>query len=236
MGVKVRLWKGAWWLDISHENRRVRRRVGVGKEGKKAADLAAIQISAKLTSGDTACLVSPAPAVPPITFPRLRDALPDWIDRQQRAGEIRASTAVSYRSRLAKWAYLHSLPDGRLLGDLSVNEVTREMLGAVIWRVKEAGRSLAVMEAIRNPLRGYYTSLIETEVFPGPNPAADLRYFIGKGAHLKARRSAMSYFAQEEGPQLVATAKALFPRWRTFILTGLLGGLRWGESAALHKT
>src|SRR5206468_1743539 len=45
-----------------------------------------------------------------------------------------------------------------------------------------------------------------------------------------------AFFAQEEGPQLVATAKALWPRWAPFILTGLLGGLRWGESAALYKT
>jgi len=87
-----------------------------------------------------------------------------------------------------------------------------------------------------NPLRSYYASLIETKVFPGPNPASDLRYFVGKGAHRKARRRITSYFAQEEGPQLVATAKALFPRWHALILTGLVGGLRWGESAALHKT
>jgi len=35
---------------------------------------------------------------------------------------------------------------------------------------------------------------------------------------------------------LFATAKALFPRWHAFILTGVLAGLRWGESAALRKT
>ena len=44
------------------------------------------------------------------------------------------------------------------------------------------------------------------------------------------------FFAQEEAPQLVATARALFPRWHVFILTGLLGGLRWGESAALRAS
>ena len=42
-------------------------------------------------------------------------------------------------------------------------------------------------------------------------------------------------FAQEEGPQLMATAKALFPRWCAFIQTRLLAGLRWGESAALYR-
>jgi hypothetical protein len=56
------------------------------------------------------------------------------------------------------------------------------------------------IEAIRNPLRGFYASLIEMKVFPGPNPAADLKYFIGKGAHRKARRWIAGYFAQEEGP------------------------------------
>ena len=32
------------------------------------------------------------------------------------------------------------------------------------------------------------------------------------------------------------TAKEHFKRWHPFILTGLLAGLRWGESAALRKS
>ena len=96
-------------------------------------------------------------------------------------------------------------------------------------RPAEAWRS----EGIRNPLRGFYADAIETKVLPGPNPAADLKHFVGKRAH-KARSSAPTYFAQEEGPHLVANARALFPRWSAFILTGLLAGRRWGESAALR--
>jgi len=172
------------------------------------------------------------PAATP--FPRLRDALPAWIDRLERAGDIRGGTPAAYRSRLATWVYPHALPDGRQLGDLPVNTVAREMLGAVIWRVKEAGRSMAVIEQIRNPIRTYYDSLIETKTLPGPNPAADLRYFIGRGANRKPRSAV--FFDQTEGPQLVGTAKAMLPRWHAFILTGLLAGLRWGESAALYKT
>ena len=174
------------------------------------------------------------PDVTPATFPILREAVPAWIERQERAGEIRRSTGLAYRSRLVTWVYPHSLPDGRLLGDLPVHHVTRELIGAVIRRVREAGRSLAIVEGIRNPLRGYYADAIETKVLPGPNPAADLRHFIGKQAHRKARQRSTAYFAQEEAPQLVATARALFPRWHAFILTGLLAGLRWGESAALR--
>ena len=172
------------------------------------------------------------PSVP--LFPRLREVLPEWIDRLERSGEIRGGTPKAYRSRLATWVYPHVLPDGRALGDLPANQVTREMLGAVIWRVKEAGRSLAVIEQIRNPLRTFFDSLIETKALPGPSPAADLKYFVGRGAHRKARSAV--FFAQEEGPTLAATAQALFPRWYAFILTGLLAGLRWGESAALYKT
>lgn len=176
------------------------------------------------------------PAIESPTFPTLRTALPAWIERQARAGEIRGGTPAAYRSRLSTWVYQHGLPDGRLLGDLPVDVVTREMLGAVIHRVREAGRSIAIVEGIRNPLKGYYAELIETKVLRGPNPAGDLKFFVGKRAHRRARSSAAAYFSQEEGPQLVATARALFPRWSAFILTGLVAGLRWGESAALYRT
>jgi integrase len=116
-----------------------------------------------------------------------------------------------------------------------VNQVTREQLGAVIRRVREAGRSMAIVNGIRNPLKGYFAELIETKVLSAPNPALDLRFFIGKRGRRKAKGKALPYFAQEEAPQLTATARALFPRWHAFILTGLLTGLRWGESAAFYR-
>lgn len=176
-----------------------------------------------------------APSIEVATYPTLRVAVPEWIEREARAGEIRASTANIYHARLESWAFPFKVADGRQLGDLPINKVTREMLGAAIRNVRESGRSLAIVEGIRNPLRGFYTAQIETRVLPGPNPAADLKYFIGKGAHKRSRGAAFKFFGQEEGPQLFATAKALFPRWHTFILTGVLAGLRWGESAALRK-
>jgi integrase len=94
---------------------------------------------------------------------------------------------------------------------------------------------MAIVEGIRNPLRGFYADAIETKVLPGPDPAVDLKHFIGKKAHHKARAGATAFFAPEEAPQLLATARALFPRWAPFILTGLLAGLRWGETAALYR-
>jgi integrase len=149
-------------------------------------------------------------------------------------GNLRASTGAAYRSRCATWLLPHALPDGRALGDLPVDTVPREMLGGVMEAIKAAGKSLAIIEGVRNPVKGYYTALIEHKTLPGPNPAGDLRYFVGRHAHRKHRTERPAYFTREEAPQLVATAAALFPRWSAFILTGLLAGLRWGESAALR--
>src|SRR5262245_51221367 len=166
MGVKVKQRAddpGAWWLYIDHQGKRKAKRVGVGQKAKKAAELAALKIQARLALGDSSVLDEPKPIVPLQELPRLRDALPEWISRQERASEIRPSTAKAYKCRLSTWAYPHALKNGHLLGDLPVSQVTREMIGSVIWRVKEAGRSLAIIEAIRNPLRGYFASLIETK-------------------------------------------------------------------------
>ncbi len=173
---------------------------------------------------------------PPVTYPSLREALPAWIAGQVQAGDIRQSTAKMYRTRCAAWVYRHVFPDGRTLGDLPVDQVTREMLGAVIRTVKEAGRSMAIIDGIRNPLRSYFQFLIETRVLPGPNPAADLKFFIGKGPGRKARIAALKYFTPAEAPRLVAAVQGLFPRWSAFVLTGLLAGLRWGESAGLYAS
>jgi hypothetical protein len=56
--------------------RRRAKRVGVGKEGKKAAELAAIQISAKLTSGDVEVLSPPPEPRPGVR--RSRSTPSDW--------------------------------------------------------------------------------------------------------------------------------------------------------------
>jgi integrase len=152
MAVKVRERKGAWWVFVDHRGRRKAKRVGVGRTGKRAAETAAEQIQARLTLGDWSPLETPAPAAPGVVHPALEVALPAWITRKAQAGDIRGGTPKAYSSRLKTWVYPFILPDGRRLGEMAVNEITREMLGAVLLHVKEAGRSLAIIEAIRNPL------------------------------------------------------------------------------------
>lgn len=52
MGVKVRNWKGAWWIFANHQGRRKAKRVGEGKAGKEAAMAAAKKLQAKLALGE----------------------------------------------------------------------------------------------------------------------------------------------------------------------------------------
>jgi len=88
---------------------------------------------------------------------------PTWIESQESAGAIRASTS--------------RLPDGRQLGDLLVNQITREMLGAVIQAIKSAGRSLSLVKGVRNPVLS-----------------------------VKRPTKITAFFTQEEGPKLMDAA------------------------------
>jgi integrase len=54
MGVKVRERNGAWWLFIDHKGKRKAKRVGVGREGARAAKAAAEKIQARLALGEPA--------------------------------------------------------------------------------------------------------------------------------------------------------------------------------------
>jgi integrase len=78
MGVKIRERDGAWWLFIDHRGKRKARRMGIGKPGKKAAELAAVQIGARLAEGDTTALEPPRPTAPAITF---RAYAEQWLEQ-----------------------------------------------------------------------------------------------------------------------------------------------------------
>jgi integrase len=229
MGVKLKVIedKGRF-IFINHHG--VRRALKA-PDNPRAAETMRQQIDAKLKLGDLSILHAPVEAKIS-TFPRLREALPEWITKQEQRGEIRGSTPYNYRGAVDGWVFGHRLPDGRLLGDLPVDQVKREMLGAVVLRVKEAGRSIALIRHLRNPLKKFYDELRETGVLTGENPAADLKFFIGR-----IKRSAkVDYFTHEEGRVLMEAARTLEPRDAAFILAALLSGLRWGEIAALRKT
>lgn len=182
---------------------------------------------------------APPPPRAPSRWPRLREALPVFIDRMAAQGDWNGSTPSAYRRRLASHVYDFALPDGRRLGDLPVDQVTEPMIGAVLDRLRTSdgtheGKSLAVQEQIRSPLKRFYRDLIKKQGFTLPNPAADLADYMSKYGSRRARYGKMSFFQQDEAPALFGTCEAAFPRWLAFLGCCTLAGLRWGEAAALH--
>lgn len=51
MGVKVRQWKGAWWVFVDHQRQRKAKRVGTVASGKRAADEVAKAYEVQLSLG-----------------------------------------------------------------------------------------------------------------------------------------------------------------------------------------
>ena len=62
MGVRVKNWKGAWWVFIDHQRQRRAKRVGAGPRGKKLAEALAVKIQARLLEGDLSILNEAADA------------------------------------------------------------------------------------------------------------------------------------------------------------------------------
>lgn len=122
-----------------------------------------------------------------------------------RIGEIRRSTAKGYRNRLAVWAY-------PAIGDVAWNELTREQIGAVLIKLRAAGRSLACLEQIRCPLTRFYQWQINARAYKGPNPAADLKFFLGRQPSQRSRKRDLQWFRQDEARRLLTACRALKPR------------------------
>ena len=229
MSVKVRERNGAHWVYAESHGRRKAKRVGPGKPGKALADQLAKQWSAWLTLGnDDKIFTQKVAPVSTGAGPRLRDALLEWIERREKQGDLRGASPSSYRSACKTWVLPHALPDGHVLGDLPVAQISREHLGAVITKIKAAGRSRSTVEHVRNAVRGFYREQVETKRL-ATSPAADLGFFVGK---LK-RRKTVEFFTLAECATILKAAEDT--RMAAFTATALGTGCRWGELAALTR-
>src|SRR5438874_12680052 len=96
MGVKVKHWKGAYWLFINHNGKRKARRVGAGPAGQRAANAAAIKIQARLAEGDTGPIDDAPTAAPVTTFRGYADG---WVETHAKQA-CKFSTARVYSTNL----------------------------------------------------------------------------------------------------------------------------------------
>jgi integrase len=168
----------------------------------------------------------------PSKLGRLRDALPAYVDAQVKAGDLRVSSAKRYKGNLKRWFYDFDV-SGRKLGDLSADQVTREMLGACITAIKSAGRSMSVVDGVTNPIRSYLRLLVETKQLL-VSPADNLSFFRGRGG--RKRQAIGKVFSSAEVKKLIDTSRKVLPRWTVFLELAVATGARWGELVALHKS
>jgi integrase len=234
--------KGSWLITVHFEKQREFKTVHSEKDAK---DLVREIHKQEFEGVNVVEAIRKAREVhvsPVSQWPTLRDALPAYIDQMAAKGEWTGSTPISYRRRLATHVYDFELADGQKLGDLRVDLVTEQMIGAVLEGLRAApaggqgkAKSLALQEQIRSPLRRFYRDLIKKQGFPYPNPCADLKEYMSKNPSKRSRHGKTTFFEQEEGPSLFSTCAAGFPRWLAFIGCCTLAGLRWGEAAALER-
>ncbi len=91
MGVKVKSWKGAWWVFINHKGRRKAKRC----TSQKAAELAATKIDAALKLGQVGVLEGDHQPLPP-PVPAFEEYAERWLAAAE--ARLKPSSVIEYRS------------------------------------------------------------------------------------------------------------------------------------------
>jgi integrase len=231
MGVKVRERKGAWWLFIDHRGKRVARRVGVGKAGKKAADEAAVQIAAKLASGDRTPLATPTALTAAV--PTFKAYAEQWLAGPANQG-VKPITADRYRSITTQ----HLLP---AFGELPLTEITRARIRSrlAVWlgptgKVRGSGAMRrSSVRLIVATLRVILNAAVEDGLLT-MNPALRLGRLLRPADPSGFEQERPDPFTADEIEKLLTTAEREIPEWYSLVLTLARTGLRIGEALGLQ--
>jgi integrase len=219
MSVKVKWWKGAWWLFIYYKGRRKAKRVGAEPQAKKAAEVAAIKILARLAEGDLSSFdARPAPA----TFAAYAQ---QWVDTHVTQA-CKFSTARIYALNLRR----HVLP---VLGARPVGQVTRADCRALIAACRAKGHSPKTIENVCRTLSSVLSQAVEDGLLAA-NPAMRLGRYYRQG---DCPTPEVCPLTRQELRHFLATAQQHtpweYPLWlcatRTGLRLGELIALQWGD-------
>jgi integrase len=212
MGVKVKEWKGAFWLFINHHGQPKAKRVGTGPAGKKAAELAAIIIQARLVEGETTIIKEAAP--PPITFGVYAH---QWLEMYA-AQARKFSTVRTYELNLRR----HVLP---VLGPKPVAAILRSDCRLLIAACRTKGLSPKTIKNICRTLSSMLSQAME-DGHLSANPAFRLGRYYRKADHPKPPIQPLT---QEEVHRFLDVARQQTPREYPLFLCAVRTGLRLGE-------
>jgi integrase len=221
MGVKVRERDNAWWLFIDHKGKRKAKRVGKGPEAKKAANLAAIKIQARLAEGDLSSLED-APSRSAITF---QDYATQWLATHAQQA-CKFSTARIYEANLR----LHVYP---VIGTKPVPDISRIDCRTLITACREKKLSAKSIANISRTVSSVLTQAVEDGLLAA-NPAFRLGRYYRHDGNPKAEIRPLT---RDEAALFLGVAReyaaAEYPLFLCALRTGMrlgeLLGLQWGD-------
>lgn len=213
MGVKVKPWKGAYWVFINHKGRRKAKRVG----DRKAAELVKVKIQAKLAEGDLSGLETRSEA--PVTLQAYGET---WL--KTHAGQAcKFSTARVYESNLTR----HIFP---VLGAKALSSVTRGDCRALVAVCREKGLSRKSIENVGRTLSSILSQAVEDSILQA-NPAFRLGRYYRTGNEITPEIRPLT---RAEASLLLQTARQHASREHPLFLCALRTGLRLGELLGLQ--
>lgn len=212
MAVKIKHHKGVWWIFINHKGKRKAKRIG---SSKRAAEVAAAKIEAKLALGEFT--IEEEKKYPFDVYYK------NWLDTYVQT-HVKDTTYRSY-----ELAYrVHLLP---VLGSTDIREITREQLKRFLYDKLSAGLSRNSLKGYLSPLREMFNHAIE-DGHVNRNPCQGLMRTIRteKGERLEK----IGFLTREEVVFLLNACQRHFPSSYPFILLLARTGVRLGEAVALQ--
>ncbi len=213
MGVKIRQWKGAWWIFIDHQGMRKAKRIGVGEPARKAAKQAAQQIQARLALGQPAFQSQKSG----MTLERYAEVFLERIEHTRKHTTFADYTKILNRDILPT------------LRGLDLQDITREKVKAMALAGLQKGQSPKTMQNIVRCL----SSLLSHALEDG-HIAVNVALKPGKFLPKVTKRHKIAPLTREEVALLIGTAKAKLPRYYPLFLCAVRTGLRMGELLALQ--
>ena len=208
MGVRIRFYKVAWYVFVSHRRRRRAKRIG----DRDTALAVAKQIRERLACGDLGLLAEPT-----VTFQAYADR---WLATV--SGNRKASTHAFYEFNLR----LHAYPT---LGGRPIASISRADCRNLLAELRAKGLKRASLQGVQRTLSAVLSQAVEDELLQ-VNPAFRMGKHLGTGDE---QPTEIQPFSRQEAHAFLETVKGGWPEYQAFFLVALRCGLRLGELLAL---
>lgn len=213
MGVKIREWKGAWWIFINHQGTRKSRRIGTGDAGKRAAKKVAEQIQARLALGQMAF----EPEQVNITLETYTETFLERIEQTRKH-----TTHDDYRKIFDRYVF-------PVFRGQALQQITREKIKAFAVGCLQRGLSPKTVQNIIRAFSSLFSHAVEDNLV-SVNPALRPGKFLPK----VSKRRSINPLTREELALFLIHTKNVAPTLYPVFLCAARTGLRQGELLALQ--